>query len=43
MPVLVAPTAMQKLAHNEGECATARAARRGGHADGHEHDRDNGA
>ena len=30
MPVLVAPTAMQKLAHNEGECATARAARAAG-------------
>ena len=30
MPVLVAPTAMQKLAHNEGECATARAARSAG-------------
>jgi 4-hydroxymandelate oxidase len=30
MPVLVAPTAMQKLAHNEGECATARAARASG-------------
>jgi 4-hydroxymandelate oxidase len=27
MPVLVAPTAMQKLAHPDGECATARAAR----------------
>jgi 4-hydroxymandelate oxidase len=30
MPVLVAPTAMQKLAHGEGECATARAARAAG-------------
>lgn len=30
MPVLVAPTAMQKLAHPEGECATARAARAAG-------------
>jgi 4-hydroxymandelate oxidase len=30
MPVLVAPTAMQKLAHAEGECATARAARSAG-------------
>jgi 4-hydroxymandelate oxidase len=30
MPVLVAPTAMQKLAHNEGECATARASRAAG-------------
>ena len=30
MPVLVAPTAMQKLAHNEGECATARATRAAG-------------
>jgi len=28
MPILVAPTAIQKLAHAEGECATARAARR---------------
>ncbi|HEY5545869.1 MAG TPA: alpha-hydroxy acid oxidase [Gemmatimonadaceae bacterium] len=27
MPVLVAPTALQKLAHGEGECATARATR----------------
>jgi 4-hydroxymandelate oxidase len=27
MPVLVAPTAMQKLAHADGECGTARAAR----------------
>jgi 4-hydroxymandelate oxidase len=30
MPVLVAPTAMQKLAHPAGECATARAARAAG-------------
>jgi 4-hydroxymandelate oxidase len=30
MPVLIAPTAMQKLAHAEGECATARAARSAG-------------
>jgi 4-hydroxymandelate oxidase len=30
MPVLIAPTAMQKLAHPEGECATARAARSAG-------------
>lgn len=30
MPVLVAPTAMQKLAHAEGECATARAVRSAG-------------
>jgi 4-hydroxymandelate oxidase len=30
MPVLVAPTAMQKLAHADGECATARAARAAG-------------
>ena len=30
MPVLVAPTAMQKLAHVDGECATARAARESG-------------
>jgi 4-hydroxymandelate oxidase len=30
MPVLVAPTAMQKLAHADGECATARAARSAG-------------
>jgi 4-hydroxymandelate oxidase len=30
MPVLVAPMAMQKLAHAEGECATARAARNAG-------------
>ena len=30
MPVLVAPTAMQKLAHPAGECATARAARGAG-------------
>ena len=30
MPVLVAPTAMQKLAHPEGECATARATRASG-------------
>lgn len=27
MPVLVAPTAMQKLAHQDGECGTARASR----------------
>jgi 4-hydroxymandelate oxidase len=27
-PVLIAPTAMQRLAHPEGECATARAAKR---------------
>ncbi|MGQ0640921.1 MAG: alpha-hydroxy acid oxidase [Gemmatimonadaceae bacterium] len=27
-PVLIAPTAMQRLAHAEGECATARAAKR---------------
>jgi 4-hydroxymandelate oxidase len=27
-PVLIAPTAMQRLAHNDGECATARAAQR---------------
>ncbi|KAG2305637.1 hypothetical protein Bca52824_025385 [Brassica carinata] len=26
MPIMVAPTAMQKMAHPEGECATARAA-----------------
>src|SRR5262247_673841 len=30
MPVLVAPTAIQKLAHPEGECATARASRSAG-------------
>lgn len=30
MPVLIAPTAMQKLAHPEGECATARASRAAG-------------
>lgn len=30
MPVLVAPTAMHKLAHPDGECATARAARAAG-------------
>ena len=30
MPVLIAPTALQKLAHAEGECATARAARSAG-------------
>jgi 4-hydroxymandelate oxidase len=30
MPVLVAPTAMQKLAHPDGECATARASRAAG-------------
>lgn len=30
MPVLVAPTAMQKLAHADGECATARAVRAAG-------------
>lgn len=30
MPVLVAPTAMQKLAHPDGECGTARAARAAG-------------
>jgi 4-hydroxymandelate oxidase len=30
MPILVAPTAMQKLAHAEGEAATARAAHRAG-------------
>ena len=30
MPVLAAPTAMQKLAHPEGECATARACRAAG-------------
>lgn len=30
MPVLVAPTAMQKLAHAGGECATARATRAAG-------------
>jgi 4-hydroxymandelate oxidase len=30
MPVLVAPTAMHKLAHDDGECATARAARAAG-------------
>jgi 4-hydroxymandelate oxidase len=30
MPVLVAPTAMQKLAHADGECGTARAARAAG-------------
>jgi 4-hydroxymandelate oxidase len=29
-PVLVAPTAMQRLAHPDGECATARAAARAG-------------
>jgi 4-hydroxymandelate oxidase len=27
-PVLIAPTAMQRLAHSDGECATARAAKR---------------
>ncbi|RYH20657.1 hypothetical protein EON65_22845 [archaeon] len=27
-PICVAPTAMQKMAHGEGECATARAAAR---------------
>lgn len=30
MPILVAPTAMHKLAHPDGECATARAAREAG-------------
>jgi 4-hydroxymandelate oxidase len=30
MPVIVAPTAMQKLAHPDGECATARASRAAG-------------
>lgn len=30
MPVMVAPTAMQKLAHADGECGTARAARAAG-------------
>jgi 4-hydroxymandelate oxidase len=30
LPALVAPTAMQKLAHEEGECASARAAQRAG-------------
>lgn len=30
MPVLIAPTAMQKLAHPDGECATARACRAAG-------------
>jgi 4-hydroxymandelate oxidase len=30
LPVLIAPTAMQKLAHADGECATARAAHRAG-------------
>lgn len=30
MPLLVAPTAMQKLAHADGECGTARAARAAG-------------
>lgn len=30
LPVMVAPTAMQKLAHEEGECATARAAEAAG-------------
>lgn len=30
MPILVAPTAMQKLAHPDGECATARASRAAG-------------
>lgn len=30
MPVLIAPTAMQRLAHEEGECATARAAEAAG-------------
>jgi 4-hydroxymandelate oxidase len=29
-PALIAPTAMQRLAHGDGECATARAARRAG-------------
>lgn len=29
-PVLIAPTAMQRLAHEDGECATARAAQRAG-------------
>lgn len=29
-PILVAPTAFQRLAHPDGECATARAARRSG-------------
>lgn len=28
LPVLIAPTAMQRLAHADGECATARAAKR---------------
>lgn len=30
LPVLIAPTAMQRMAHEEGECATARAAHRAG-------------
>jgi 4-hydroxymandelate oxidase len=30
LPVLIAPTAMQRLAHDDGECATARAAQRMG-------------
>ncbi len=30
LPVLIAPTAMQKLAHPDGECGTARAARAAG-------------
>jgi 4-hydroxymandelate oxidase len=30
MPVLVAPTAMQKLVHGDGECGTARASRKAG-------------
>lgn len=30
MPLLVAPTAMQKLAHADGECGTARATRKAG-------------
>lgn len=30
LPVLIAPTAMQRMAHDDGECATARAAERAG-------------
>ena len=28
MPIVIAPTAMQRMAHNDGECATSRAAAR---------------
>ena len=43
MPVLVAPTAFQRLAHPEGEVATSRAAGCGGHADDAAHAGDHDA